>query len=121
MSKVTRIDFGQAGADLWNRLNDKYEFRPDEITVVERACRVADRIHDMEVELGSAVTDVGSMGQTVVHPLIPEIRAYTALLASLMKQLNLPDGDSAAGESSRSTQARKAAQSRWGVAHGSAS
>lgn len=116
--KVTRIDFGLAGAELWNRLTNRYDFRPDEITVVERACRAADRINAMEAELGSAVTALGSMGQMVVHPLIPEIRAHTALLASLMKQLNLPDEDSVAGESPRSTQARKAAQSRWGTAHG---
>lgn len=119
MSNVTRIDFGAAGSDLWNRVTAKYDFRPDEVTVLERACRAADRIDAMERELGQDTTATGSMGQTVVHPLIPEIRAHSALLASLMKQLNLPDLDSAAGESPRSTQARKAAQSRWGTAHGS--
>lgn len=119
MAKVAEpAGLGPAGVDLWSRLTGKYVFRPDELTVLERAARAADRITAMEDELGSAVTATGSMGQTVVHPLIPEIRAHTALVASLMKQLNLPDDDGAAGESTRSTAARKAAQSRWAAAHG---
>jgi len=119
MSKVSEpIGLGATGKDLWKRLTGKYEFRPDELTVVERAARTADRLAAMEETLGGAITATGSMGQTVVHPLIPEIRSHTQLLASLMKQLNLPDDEAAAGESSRSTQARKAAQSRWAVAHG---
>lgn len=109
-----------AGSLLWDRMVEKYVFRPDELRVLEDAGRTADRIAAMEKELGSKVTASGSLGQTVVHPLIPEIRAHRAALASFMKQLNLPDDDSAAGESPRSTQARKAAQSRWAAAHGAA-
>lgn len=112
------IGLDDVGKDLWKRLTGKYEFRPDEFTVVERAARTADRLAAMESELGGAITATGSMGQMVVHPLIPEIRSHTQLLAALMKQLNLPDDESAAGESSRSTLARKAAQSRWAAAHG---
>lgn len=125
MSKVDKLvepkDLGAAGRDLWSRLTGKYEFRPDEVTLIERAARAADRISAMESELGDSLLSVGSTGQLAVHPLIPEIRAHTALVASLLKQLNLPDEDSASGESSRSTSARKAAQSRWAVAHGAAS
>lgn len=112
---------GESGSVLWERVAAKYEFRPDEVRVLEDAARTADRISAMEAELGSAVTSVGSLGQVVVHPLIPEIRQQRAALASFMRQLNLPDEDSAAGESPRSVQARKAAQSRWAAAHGAAS
>ena len=110
-----------SGRALWASLTSKYVFRPDELVIVERAARTADRISDMESVLGSELLSVGSMGQESIHPLIPEIRSHTQMLASLMKQLNLPDEDSAAGESPRSTLARKAAQSRWASAHGAAS
>lgn len=114
-------DLGQSGKSLWDSLVNKYEFRPDEIVVVTRIARALDRLDAMAESLGDKIMSTGSTGAPVVHPLIAEIRAHEALVASLFKQLNLPDEDSAAGESSRSTQARKAAQSRWAVAHGAAS
>lgn len=109
------------GARLWREMVGKYVFRIDELVLLERACRAADRIAEMEAELAEGgVTSRGSMGQTVVHPLIPEIRAHSALVASLVKQLGVPDDP--AGEApvatSRSAAARKAAQSRWGQAYG---
>lgn len=119
---VSKIDtprgLGAAGERLWSALNGKYEFRVDELAVVERACRLSDRIAAMEAELGDRTVSTGSMGQVVVHPLIPEIRAHTATLASLLRGLGLPDDEQGAVAVSRSSQARSAAQSRWSVAHG---
>lgn len=105
-----------AGKRLWAEMNAKYEFRPDELAVLERACRLSDRIESMERDLGDATTSTGSMGQVVVHPLIPEIRAHSAALATLLRSLDIPDEP--VGEQSRSAQARAAAKSRWAVPHG---
>jgi len=107
-----------AGKAMWARFTGKYDFRPDELVVLEKACRASDRIATMEDELGDAVTSTGSMGQVVVHPLIPEIRAHEALVARLLASLKIPDDPAGAGSESRSTQARAAAQSRWAAAHG---
>lgn len=110
---------GKSGSKMWGDLVSKYEFRLDELAVLERACRAADRIEAMEAELGDQVTSTGSMGQTVVHPLIPEIRAHSALIAGLLRQLKLPDDPASPGAGSGETnQHRAAADSRWASAHG---
>lgn len=110
-----------AGAALWRKVVDLYELRPDEMVTLEKACRASDRIVAMEDELGDEITTEGSTGQVVVHPLIAEIRAHEAQVASLLAKLKLPDpGSGSVGgvEQPRSTQARAAAQSRWSQAHG---
>lgn len=107
------------GAALWRKVTDLYSLRSDEMVTLEAACRATDRISLMRDELGDNVTSTGSMGQVVVHPLIPEIRAHEAQVASLLARLKLPDADGASeAAESRSTKARAAAQSRWGQAHG---
>lgn len=107
------------GAALWRKVTDLYSLRSDEMVTLEAACRATDRIALMRDELGDNVTSTGSMGQVVVHPLIPEIRAHEAQVSSLLARLKLPDADGASeATESRSTKARAAAQSRWGQAHG---
>lgn len=122
MSKVAVPEnLGQSGLATWNSLVGKYQFRPDEIVIVTRICRALDRIDEMTYELGDEILSTGSTGAVVVHPLIPEIRAHESMVSSLFKQLKLPDDNAKSGESARSTQARKAAQTRWAAAHGAAS
>lgn len=103
-----------AGEALWSKVTGKYTLRADELVTLESACHAADRIVLMRDELGSSVTTTGSMGQTVVHPLIPEIRAHEAQISTLLAKLKLPDEQG--GE--QVSQQRQAAQSRWASAHG---
>lgn len=107
-----------AGEALWMEIAGpgQYILRPDERRTLEAACRAADRVVAMEEERGSAVTSFGSTGQLVVHPLIAEIRAHEAQIASLLAKLKLPDEEG--GE--QVSQQRAAAQSRWAAAHGAA-
>lgn len=103
-----------AGEALWTTVTGKYTLRADELVTLEAACRATDRVSLMRAELGASVTATGSMGQIVVHPLIPEIRAHEAQIASLLAKLKLPDEQG--GE--QVSQQRQAAQSRWASAHG---
>jgi hypothetical protein len=69
-------------------------------------------------DLGAALAGApklvkGSQGLLVINPLIPEVRQHRSALASLLKQLKIPDVEPAAGQDKRSTQARAAAMSRW--------
>lgn len=107
---------GDSGMQLWADIagTGAYVLRPDELRILEAACRAADRIAAMELERGDAVVSSGSMGQLVVHPLIAEIRATEAQLAGLLTKLKIPDADG--GE--QVSQQRAAAQSRWAAAHG---
>lgn len=111
---------GPAGIKLWNSIIGKYVLRADELMTLESACRATDRIAAMEDERNGAIMAVGSMGQDVVHPLIAEIRAHEAQVGAMLAKLKLPDdpANPAAGQESRSTQARDAANSRWAAAHG---
>ena len=115
MSKPKKpADLGKAGAALWESISGAYEMRPDELTMLELACRGRDRVVAMEAERDGAVTAYGSTGQLVAHPLIAEIRQTEAQVSSLLAKLKLPDP--VTGE--KPNQQREAAQSRWAAAHG---
>lgn len=108
------VGMADAGLKLWSDVTGKWTLRADELRTLEAACRAADRVAAMEAERDGAVTSTGSMGQLIVHPLIPEIRAHEAQVASLLAKLKLPDDEG--GE--QVSQQRAAAQSRWASAHG---
>ena len=104
-----------AGTDLWSKIagTGKYEFRADELRVLDDACRTADIIAKLEAELAKGELTVrGSQGQPVANPMLGELRQYRALLRGQLKSLNLPDEDGRASED-RSTKARNAANARW--------
>ena len=108
---TTPRGLAKAGRKLWNGIAGHYELRPDEVRVLEDSCRQADLID----ELAAATVDApklvkGSQGQSVINPLISELRQHRATLKSLLGSLNLPDET---GETPRSVSARKAAASRW--------
>ena len=103
---------GRAGAQLWVDVTSTYTLRVDEKRVLEDACREADLVDTLETASRTADLVVkGSQGQPVINPLISELRQHRSTLASLFRQLKLPDGDS--GEA-RSAAARSAANARWG-------
>ena len=112
--------------DLWKAVVSRWDLRPDELDVLADACRVSDRIAELEEALGSGVMTEGSMGQPVLHPAVAEIRQQQALKASLWRSLRLPDDvetgqredEQSPSAEGRSASARKAAQSRWTVHHG---
>ena len=116
----------QAANTRWNSIVEHWDLRPDELSVLERACRTMDTISALEAiveEQGLMTT--GSMGQTVTNPALQEARQQSALLNSLWKALRLPDDGDEVSPSSlnatagqRSAAARKAVQSRWKSSHG---
>lgn len=106
-------NLGARARRMWRDVVGPYQLRPDELLILERACRELDVVERIEGELaGDSLTARGSMGQPVAHPLVGELRQHTNTLRSLLASLNLPDEDGRAGES-RSSSARAAANSRW--------
>ncbi len=112
MSKQsTPADFGESGARMWGEISSRWNLRPDELRILEDACREADLIDDLaDAARGADKLVRGSQGQMVINPLISELRMHRATLASLTAKLALPDENNA---EARSTAARKAAQARW--------
>ena len=101
---------------LWVGVTGRWELRPDEMRILEDACREATLVDKIEAALKAAdlVTD-GSTGQARAHPLLSEVRQHRVAMTSLLARLALPD-DEAEGrqESARSEHARSAAIARWG-------
>jgi hypothetical protein len=109
--------FGKAGKRLWTAVTDGLTFRPDELAVLESACRTADQVAGLEATLAGAPTMIaGSTGQLVLHPAIAELRLQRQLLASLLGRLDVPEVDAIGSEwenLTNSQRARKAARARW--------
>jgi hypothetical protein len=110
-----------AGRSLWRRILADFGLREDEKTVLEAACRTADTIARLDAALVDApLTVPGSAGQLREHPLLSEVRQQRALLGRLLHQLKLPEPEALGWyrDQQRTTQARTAARSRWGVSGG---
>jgi hypothetical protein len=111
-SSKSPTGMGASGASLWKSIAGVYDLRADEKRVLEDACRESDLVDFLEAELKDAEPIVrGSQGQPVINPLISEVRQHRSTLASLLRQLRLPDETDTAER--RSSQAREAANARW--------
>lgn len=107
---------GAAGARFWRQVASEYDLRPDEVILLETACRTIDTI----AQLDGAMTDEpltvrGSAGQLREHPLLSEARQQRLALSRLLRQLALPEPEEVAQlrDAIRSRRARTAARARW--------
>ena len=112
MAKATAPSkLGAKARRLWRGITESYELRPDELRVLEDACREVDLIERLEAELAGADLIVnGSMGQPVANPLVQELRLHRSTVKGLLQSISLPDED---GSSSRSSAGRALADARW--------
>ena len=99
------------------------ELRPDEIRLLEDACREATILDKIERELaGADYVMPGSQKQLRAHPLLSEVRQHRVAMAQLLSKLNLPDEEAdARAQAARSEHASIAAAGRWGLTRGQAS
>lgn len=104
-----------AGRRLHRDVTTRYGLRADELRVLEQACRTADQLDRYDAAMKNApLTVKGSQGQMIVHPIFQESRLARGLLASLLKQLGLPDEDAQQKPmSGASRKAQHAALTRW--------
>lgn len=109
------------GRRMWKRVVSAYQLRPDELFVLDSACRTLDTASKLEAAMeGEPLLVKGSMGQMREHPLLSEARQQRALLARLLAQLKLPEDGTAEQYQTgpwsafdRSMNARNAARARW--------
>lgn len=116
---------GTRALKFWHLMTDKYEFREDELRLLEDACREMTLIDTMDRALrNNGLVQTGSQGQVVANPLLREVRQHRAVLNRLLDSLQIPDepgdGRAEAAAEVRSINARNAAKSRWAVHHGEA-
>lgn len=111
-------NLGVNGRKLWKDVISAYGLRPDELQILEDACRERDLIDRMQDELdqpGTSLIVTGSMKQEVANPLVSELRQHRSTYRALVAALKLPDGPPAQTKPSqaRSSKARAAANARW--------
>src|SRR3954463_16172406 len=102
-----------AGRALWDAIHGdvpaSYELDARELDCLERACRCADRIADLEAEVqADGVTVTGSRGQKVLHPAVSEIRQTELVRLRLLSAIELVDAEREASTPSQA-RARRAA------------
>jgi P27 family predicted phage terminase small subunit len=114
---------GRDGRALWRSVVDDIEQRgnddttfeldPREFALLEQACRVADRVTELEAIVEKrGLTTRGSTGQTVIHPAVAEIRQHRLALQRILGSIGLDAGDDEK-TGAASNHARRAAQARW--------
>lgn len=78
----------ERGLRLWQDTLNGMEADPDELVLLEEACRLADEIDLMVAALGEGGPVVkGSRGQPSANPLIREIRGHRLALTRVLRQL----------------------------------
>jgi hypothetical protein len=108
---VVPPELGEAGADFYRSVVQQYELRVDEKRLLLDICGEIDLVNVLAAEQRQSDLMVkGSMGQLVASPLVTELRQHRATLASLVRQLKLPDESASASSSAGAALAAK----RWG-------
>lgn len=105
---------GERGLKLWRDTVEEMELDPDELVLLEEACRLADELDEMGAALaGGKLVSKGSRGQPVANPMIREIRGHRLALARVLRQLGaLRPGDEEQERLTPSQRGRKAAIAR---------
>ena len=111
-----------AGRRLWKTVvsdadSQDIDLDSRENAWLEDACRLADRLEQLEAELASSTLMVtGYQGQPVINPIVPEIRQTRALRAQMLARIVVtpPEEKQSSGGFPRAVQARNAANKRWG-------
>jgi hypothetical protein len=85
-----------AGRALWRDVQGGYVLDPAEEAILLQMCRLTDELGRLADELAAQNATVkGSRGQSIVNPLVSEIRLTSVALAKLAKALDLPQPKSA--------------------------
>ncbi|MEV5353273.1 hypothetical protein [Streptomyces sp. NPDC052693] len=114
------VGLGERGLKLWTDTLEDLELDPDELVLLEEACRLADELDEMGAALaGGKLVSKGSRGQPVANPMIREIRGHRLALARVLRQLGATrPGEDEQERLTPSQRGRKAAIARH---HGSRS
>lgn len=113
---VAPAGLGTKARKMWTELTAEFDFRADELRILEDACREVDLVERLEKEINHKdfkLVVQGSMGQPVASPLIQEVRQHRAAIKSLLAALKIPDEPDSPAAQQRSASARAAANARW--------
>ncbi|WP_327100054.1 hypothetical protein OIE68_15515 [Nocardia vinacea] len=98
---------------MWFGIANDFELRADELRILEDACCEADLIDALAARLANEDLLIeGSQGQTVINPLVGELRMHRSVLSTLVGRLHLDDSADDSPEH-LSDKMRGLANKRW--------
>jgi hypothetical protein len=104
---------GTKGKAFWRSVLDVYELSPSELAILERACRVLDRLERIDfIAARSAPAVKGSRDNLRPNPVYQQAIEHEKAFDMLVRSLALPMPDEAEGFR-RSPDQRAKAQKRW--------
>lgn len=108
----------RAGKSLWRSilgdLGAGWELDARERYLLERACRCADELDQLEVAVDAeGPITTGSRGQSVVHPALAEARQLRLVQLRLLSAIEMADPQGQISATPAQAQARRAANTRW--------
>jgi hypothetical protein len=111
------------GKALWEAIvadvAEGWELDRREEHLLMRACRCEDELVEIETTVNrDGVTVAGSRGQTIVHPAITEARQLPDAVQAPRRARASDPRDARGTSTPAQARARRAAATRWGLAHG---
>lgn len=110
---------GTAGKALWaailGDLSPQWELDARELDFLERACRCADELRELEKAIDKdGITVEGSRGQTIAHPALSEARQLRLVQLRLLGSIELTDPkEGIRSATPAQARGRHAAKVRW--------
>jgi len=81
------------GKKLWNRVLKEFELAEHEELVLLQACRIADNLDRLQLDLGTGTMLLESSQGSRIHPAAVEARQQSLALAKIMASLRIPFGE----------------------------
>jgi len=101
------------GRRLWHEVIRNFDLRPEELSILEAACRTRSDLDRLEQVLRESQTMISERGaEERAHPIFAEVRQHRMALARLLGQLGFFDATGTGFE--RSHAGRRLARLRWG-------
>lgn len=113
---------GEAGRAWWDAVHREWSFDPSNEPLVVAIAESLDEIDRLkrEVNRATGLMVSGSKGQLTEHPGLASLRRERTVVATLLRQLDLPDADEDTGHRlasvtpvRSSAKARESALTRW--------
>jgi P27 family predicted phage terminase small subunit len=110
---------GGDGKALWKAILDdlspQWELDARELDFLERACRCADELRELEKAIDKdGITVEGSRGQTIAHPALSEARQLRLVQMRLLGSIELTDPkEGIRSATPAQARGRHAAKVRW--------
>lgn len=83
---------GTAGKALWDEVTDGRTLSTAHKTLLVNACRIADRLDEIDSEIPRAgLTVLNNLGTESVNPLIPEQRQQLAQLSAILTRMGFKE------------------------------